>query len=282
MKFNAGTFFDHLILLTWSAVCVVPLLMALVTSTHDAVTIHTQGLQWLPGASAVDTYQKIMLEPGGFTGKVTGLTMLINSFILGIGFALGKIFVSLLAAYAIVYFQVRGGVIFFWLIFATLLLPLEVRIIPTFEIVHHLGLSNTYTGLILPLIASATATFYFRQFFLSVPKELLEAARIDGAGPVRFLWNILIPISRPTIAAIFIIMFVTGWNQYLWPTIITTDEAYFTLVRGIKQIMQVWLESDIPQYGQAMGLSLLAMIPPVAIVLFFRQWFIKGLTEGGK
>ena len=273
---------DHAILITWCLVALAPVYMALVTSSHEAVTIHTQGLQLLPGGHALATYDKVLLAPSGFSGDISGWRMTLNSLALGLGFALGKILISVLAAYAIVYFRMPGGVLFFWLIFATLLLPLEVRIIPTYEIVHHLGLSNTYGGLIIPLIASATATFYFRQFYLSVPAELQEAARIDGAGPWRFLIDMLLPVSRTTIAAIFIIMFVTGWNQYLWPTIITTDEGYFTLVRGIKQIMQVWLEADIPHYNEAMALAILAMLVPVTLVVFFQKWFIKGLTEGGK
>jgi sn-glycerol 3-phosphate transport system permease protein len=273
---------DHAILMSWTLVAVGPVLMALVTSTHEAVTIHRQGLQWWPGDQAGDVYRRVLTEPSGFSGAITGWRMLWNSAILGVGFAVGKIIISLLSAYAIVYFRVKGGVLIFWLIFTTLLLPLEVRIIPTYEVVHTLGLSNSYTGLILPLIASATATFYFRQFLLTVPDELHEAARIDGAGPWKFLVDILLPLSRNTAAAIFIIMFVTGWNQYLWPTLITTDEHYFTLVRGIKQILQVWVESDIPHYAEAMALTVLALFPPMVLVLVFQRWFIRGLTESGK
>ena len=183
---------------------------------------------------------------------------------------------------AIVYFRMRGGVVFFWLIFATLLLPLEVRIIPSYEVVHQLGMLNSYPGLIIPLIASATGTFFFRQFFLSVPDELLEAARLDKAGPIKFFLDILLPISRPMIAALFIIMFVYGWNQYLWPTLMTTDERYFTLVRGIKQILQVWMSSQIPAYNEAMAMAILAILPPVAVVVLFQRWFIKGLTESDR
>ena len=273
---------DHLVLLVWTLVAIGPVVMALVTSTHEAVTIHRQGLQWLPGDAGPEVYRKVLMEPSGFSGVITGWRMLLNSALLGLGFALGKIAISLLSAYAIVYFRLRGGVLIFWLIFATLLLPLEVRIIPTYEVVHALGLSNSYAGLILPLIASATATFYFRQFLLTVPDELHEAARIDGAGPWKFLVDILVPLSRNTAAAIFIIMFVTGWNQYLWPTLITTDEQYFTLVRGLKQILQVWVEADIPHYAEAMALTVLALLPPMVLVLLFQRWFIRGLTEGGK
>jgi sn-glycerol 3-phosphate transport system permease protein len=208
--------------------------------------------------------------------------MVMNSMILGIGFAVGKIVVSMLAAYAIVYFRFRLATLSFWAIFTTLLLPLEVRIMPSYKVMTDLGLINTYTGLIVPLLASATGTFYFRQFFLSVPDELLEAARIDGAGPFRFFIDILLPISRTMMAAIFIIMFVYGWNQYLWPMLMTTDESFFTLMRGIKQILQVWIGSQIPDYNEAFALAVLAMLPPVLLVVVFQRWFIKGLTESDK
>ncbi len=188
----------------------------------------------------------------------------------------------MLAAYAIVYFRFRLATFFFWIIFTTLLLPLEVRILPSYEVMNTLKLTNTYTGLIVPLLASATGTFYFRQFFKSVPDELLEAARIDGAGPFKFFIDVLVPLSRTMMAAIFIIMFVYGWNQYLWPTLMTTDEGFFTLVRGIKQILLVWVGSNIPDYNEAFALAILAMLPPVLIVVIFQRWFIKGLTESDK
>lgn len=273
---------NHLILIAGSALMIVPVLLAFITSTHDAVTIHREGLQFLPGGAFSETYRKVLLEGTGFTGEVNGLTMAVNSLILGFGFAIGKIVISMMAAYAIVYFRFPFATFAFWAIFVTLLLPLEVRILPSYEIVHSMGLTNTYTGLIVPLVASATGTFFFRQFFKSVPDELLEAARIDGAGPVKFFIDILVPLSRTMIAAIFIIMFVYGWNQYLWPTLITTDESFFTLVRGIKQILQVWVGSNIPEYGEAMALAILAMVPPVVIVVVFQSWFIKGLTESDK
>ena len=174
------------------------------------------------------------------------------------------------------------GVIFFWMIFTTLLLPLEVRILPSYDVMTKLGLVNTYTGLIVPLLASATGTFFFRQFFKSVPDELLEAARIDGAGPFKFFIDILVPLSKTMIAAIFIIMFVYGWNQYLWPMLMTNEESFYTLVRGIKQILLVWVGSQIPDYNEAFALAVLAMIPPVAVVVIFQRMFIKGLTESDK
>ncbi len=273
---------DHAILIAGALFMLLPVLLTLTTSTFDNITIHRGGLQFAFGPDGFENYQKAMFEKGGFTKTVDGMRMMMNSLILGLGFAVGKIVISMMAAYAIVYFRFRFGTIAFWIIFTTLLLPLEVRILPSYEVVQNLGLLNTYTGLIVPLIASATGTFYFRQFFKSVPEELLEAARIDGAGPVNFFINILVPLSQTMIAAIFIIMFVYGWNQYLWPTLMTTDESMFTLVRGIKQIMQVWIGANIPDYGVAMALAIIAMTPPVLIVILFQSWFVKGLVESDK
>ncbi|MGH6809800.1 MAG: sn-glycerol-3-phosphate ABC transporter permease UgpE [Ensifer adhaerens] len=275
-------FFDHVILLIGVFIMVAPVVVAFMTSTHEAADIHRNGLSLTWGGHFVETYETVLTRKGGFTGKITGLNMMMNSMILGLGFALGKIILSMLAAYAIVYFRFRLGTFFFWIIFTTLLLPLEVRILPSYEVMNTLKLANTYTGLIVPLLASATGTFYFRQFFKSVPDELLEAARIDGAGPFKFFIDVLVPLSRTMMAAIFIIMFVYGWNQYLWPTLMTTDEGFFTLVRGIKQILLVWVGSNIPDYNEAFALAILAMLPPVLIVVIFQRWFIKGLTESDK
>jgi sn-glycerol 3-phosphate transport system permease protein len=273
---------DHIILILGAIFLILPVIVAFMTSTHTAVEIHKGGLALLPGDNFVATYEKVLTQKGGFTGEVTGARMLMNSAILGVGFALGKIVLSMMAAYALVYFRFRLAVPMFWVIFTTLLLPLEVRIMPSYQVMAQLGLLNSYTGLIVPLLASATGTFYFRQFFKSVPDELLEAARIDGAGPVKFFIDILIPLSRSMIAAIFIIMFVYGWNQYLWPMLMTTEERFFTLMRGIKSILQVWVGANIPDYNEAFALAVLAMLPPVAVVVIFQSWFIKGLTESDK
>lgn len=273
---------DHIVLMLGVFIMVAPVVVAFMTSTHDAVDIHRNGLSVTWGGNFTETYNAVLTRKGGFTGEITGARMILNSLILGIGFAAGKIVLSMLAAYAIVYFRFKLGTLFFWMIFTTLLLPLEVRILPSYEVMNKLSLTNTYTGLIVPLLASATGTFFFRQFFKSVPEELLEAARIDGAGPIKFFFDVLVPLSRTMIAAIFIIMFVYGWNQYLWPTLMTTDERFFTLVRGIKQILLVWVGSNIPEYNEAFALAILAMLPPVMIVLIFQRWFIKGLTESDK
>ncbi|MBY8977109.1 ABC transporter permease subunit [Rhodobacteraceae bacterium NNCM2] len=273
---------DHLILILGTLFLVTPVLMALMSSTHTAIDIHSNGLYLTPGAAGEATYTKVLTARGGFTGDVTGLRMMMNSMIMGIGFAVGKIVLSMMAAYALVYFRFRFATILFWMIFATLLLPLEVRIMPSYQVMSQLGLLNTYTGLIVPLLASATGTFFFRQFFKSVPDELLEAARIDGAGPWKFFIDVLVPLSRTMMAAIFIIMFIYGWNQYLWPLLMTTDETFYTLMRGIKSILQVWVGSQIPDYNEAFALAVLAMIPPVAVVVIFQRMFIKGLTESDK
>ncbi|MGV0911896.1 ABC transporter permease subunit [Martelella sp. FOR1707] len=273
---------DHIILLFGVFFMIGPVFVAFMTSTHTAVDVHINGLQVSWGGDFVETYKELLTRKGGFTGEVTGARMVMNSFILGVGFAVGKIVLSMLAAYGLVYFRSRFSTLFFWMIFTTLLLPLEVRILPSYDVMTKLGLINTYTGLIVPLLASATGTFFFRQFFKSVPDELLEAARIDGAGPFKFFIDILVPLSKTMIAAIFIIMFVYGWNQYLWPMIMTNDESFYTLVRGIKQILLVWVGSQIPEYNQAFALAVLAMLPPVLMVVIFQSWFIKGLTESDK
>lgn len=274
---------DHAVLIVGSLLMILPVLAAFMTIGASDVEISRHGLQISNGAHLVENFDKALNSQGGFTGAITGSRMLLNSFILGIGFAIGKIVFGMMAAYAIVYFRLRFATFAFWVIFTTLLLPLEVRILPTYEVVHSMGLINTYTGLILPLIASATATFFFRQFFLSIPEELVEAARIDGAGPIKFFFDILLPLSRTMIAAIFIIMFVYGWNQYLWPTLITTDEAMFTLVRGIKQIyQQIDGGSDIPEFGRGLALVFIAILPPVLVVVIFQSWFVKGLVESDK
>ncbi|WP_412509266.1 ABC transporter permease subunit [Roseovarius sp. SYSU LYC5161] len=281
-KPKLSTVTDHAVLIAGSLFLMLPLLMILQMTTIPDTEIIQTGPSLKIGDQFDDNLQKAMLQASGFSGDNTGLSMLKNSFILGIGFAVGKIVIGMTAAYAIVYFRLRFATLAFWLIFTTLLLPLEVRILPSYEVVQRLGMLNTYQGLIIPLIASATATFFFRQFFRSVPEELVEAARIDGAGPVKFFVDILVPLSKTMIAAMFIIMFVYGWNQYLWPTMITTDEDMYTLVRGIKQIVQVLEGAVVPEFGRSNVLALVAVVPPVLVVVFFQSWFVKGLTESDK
>ncbi len=273
----------HAILIVGVLFMSLPVWVAFATSTHSAEHILRNGLQIWPGGDFLSTYNEVLFVEGGVMKAVLGTTMLKNSLILGIGFAIGKVVISMLAAYAIVYFRFRLALPLFWIIFMTLLLPLEVRIIPSYEVVSGLGLLDTHVGLIVPLIASATGTFFFRQFFLSVPDELLEAARLDGATPWGFFIDILVPLSKTMIAAILIIMFVVGWNQYLWPLIMTTKEENYTLVIGIKQIYQILAEGgELPQYQKAFALTILATLPPVLVVLVFQNWFVKGLVESEK
>ncbi len=277
-----STLITHLILICGAIFMTLPVWVAFATSTHAPETILREGLQIIPGGHFFETYNEVLFVEGGVMKKVTATAMLKNSLILGIGFAVGKVIISMLAAYAIVYFRFKFATLSFWIIFLTLLLPLEVRILPSYEVVQQLGLLNSYTGLILPLIASATGTFFFRQFFKSIPNEMIEAARIDGANSWKFFVDIIVPLSKTMMAAIFIIMFVVGWNQYLWPTLMTTDETYFTLVRGIKQVMQNMIGADIPKYNEALAMAVLAMLPPVAVILIFQRMFIKGLVEQEK
>jgi len=273
---------DHLVLIIGGALLLFPIWLIFASSTHEATTIMKDGLQWLPGDQLTSIYQEAWSTAQGFTGNVTAKSMIINSLIMGLGFSIGKIIISMLAAYSLVYFRLPYASFWFWLIFVTLLLPLEVRIIPSYEVVSNLGMLNSYSGLILPLIASATATFFFRQFFKTIPTELLEAAQLDNAGPIRFLIDILIPLSRTMMAAIFIIMFIVGWNQYLWPIMMTTDESYNTIVMGIKQILNSITESSTPRYDYALALVILAMLPPILVVIIFQRWFVKGLVESEK
>jgi sn-glycerol 3-phosphate transport system permease protein len=221
-------------------------------------------------------YQEALLS--GMSAPVW--KMLLNSLIMALGITVGKIAISIISAYAIVYFRFPLKNLAFWLIFLTLMLPVEVRIVPTYEVVAGLGLLNSYSGLILPLIASATATFLFRQLFLTIPDELVEAARIDGAGPMRFFLDVLLPMSRTNIAALFVILFIYGWNQYLWPLLITTDPSMNTIVMGLKQMLPTG--DQTVEWPVIMATALLAMVPPVAVVLFMQKLFVKGLVESEK
>ncbi|MEZ9174668.1 sn-glycerol-3-phosphate ABC transporter permease UgpE [Vibrio toranzoniae] len=280
MKSNKIT--DHLILIAGMLFMLVPIWLIFASSTHSPNTIVSDGLQWLPGDNFAAIYSEAWNKSMGFSGEVTASKMIANSMIMGLGFAIGKIIISMMAAFALVYFRLPYATAWFWLIFVTLLLPLEVRIIPSYEVVAGLGLLNSYTGLILPLIASATATFFFRQFFKTIPDELLEAAQLDNAGPFRFFVDILLPLSKTMIAAIFIIMFVVGWNQYLWPIMMTTDEGYNTIVMGIKQVLNNINETSLPRYDYVFAMVILAMLPPVLVVVVFQRWFVKGLVESEK
>lgn len=206
--------------------------------------------------------------------------MLLNSFIMAMCITIGKLTISILSAYAVVFFRFPGRMLAFWMIFFTLMLPVEVRIMPTFEVITNLNMLNSFYGLTIPLIASATATFLFRQFFLTVPSELVEAARIDGAGPIKFFFDILLPLSRTNIAALFVITFIYGWNQYLWPLLITTDANYYTIVMGIKQMLGV--VDGVIEWNKIMATTIIAMLPPVIVVVAMQKAFVKGLVDSEK
>jgi sn-glycerol 3-phosphate transport system permease protein len=206
--------------------------------------------------------------------------MMLNSLVMALAIALGKIAISILSAYAVVYFSFPGRMLAFWMIFVTLMLPVEVRIVPTYQVVVDLGLFDSYAGLIVPLIASATATLLFRQFFLTIPDELVEAAKIDGAGPLRFFWDVVLPLSRTNIAALFVILFIYGWNQYLWPMLITRSKGLETIVIGITKMIGTGDAQN--DWNLIMATTILAMLPPVLVVVFMQRWFVKGLVDSEK
>jgi sn-glycerol 3-phosphate transport system permease protein len=253
-----------------------PIWLAFVASTVSQQDIVRPPMPLLPGDQLYENYRRALVA--GVNAPVAW--MLFNSMVMAMGIAIGKIVISLLSAFAIVYFRFPGRMLFFWLIFLTLMLPVEVRIVPTYEVIAGFGMLNSYTGLILPLIASATATFLFRQFFLTVPEELAEAARVDGAGPMRFFVDILVPMSRTNIAALFVILFIYGWNQYLWPLLITTDPSMNTIVMGIKQMFPSG--DDLADWPVIMATSILAMLPPVIVVVGMQRLFIRGLVDSEK
>jgi sn-glycerol 3-phosphate transport system permease protein len=253
--------------------------LAFTASTHTLGALYSQTASLWFGEAGWGNYRHLL--SGSFGGLGTDvLTLLINSTIMALGIAIGKIAISVLAAYAIVFFRFPFRRLCFWLIFITLMLPVEVRILPTFEVVADLGLLDSYAGLILPLIASATATFLMRQFFLTVPPELVEAARIDGAGPWRFLRDILLPLSKTNLAALFVIMFLYGWNQYLWPLLITNDADYLTIVVSLKRLLTS--ADGLVPWQNVTATAILAMLPPVAVILLMQRYFVKGLVDSEK
>jgi len=205
---------------------------------------------------------------------------MLNSLVMALVIAIGKIAISILSAYAVVFFAFPLRMVFFWMIFITLMLPVEVRIIPTYEVVSNLNLVNSYAGLTIPLIASATATLLFRQFFMTIPDELIEAAKIDGAGPLRFFWDTVLPLSRTNLAALFVILFIYGWNQYLWPLLVTTNRDFETMVVGVSKMIGTGDAQN--EWNTIMATAVLTMLPPVAIVVLMQRWFVKGLVEGEK
>src|SRR6185503_8058068 len=273
-------FICHLILIAGVVVVIFPVYIAVIASTHGPYDFMSGLIPLLPGSQAAENYS-VMLGTGiSSSGTPPVWPMLLNSLVMALGVAIGKIVISILSAFAIVYFRFPFRSLAFWLIFITLMLPVEVRILPTYKVVADLGMLNSYPGLIIPIIASATATFLFRLFFLTIPDELLEAARIDSAGPLRFFWDILLPLSRTNIAALFVILFVLGWNQYLWPLLVTTDPGYYTVVMGIKRMATV--AESFPQWNLVMAAVVLALLPPVIVVIAMQRFFVKGLVETEK
>jgi sn-glycerol 3-phosphate transport system permease protein len=274
---------SHLVLVLGVMLVAFPVYITFIASTQTAEQIvQNVPMSLLPGTNIVNSYKLALL--GGVTeygSKIPPVApMMMVSLITALTIAIGKIAISLLSAFAVVYFRFPGRSIVFWMIFVTLMLPVEVRILPTYKVVSDLGMLNSYAGLTIPLIASATATFLFRQFFLTVPDELVEAARIDGAGPMRFFWDVLLPLSRTSIAALFVIQFIYGWNQYLWPLLMTTNESMYPVVLGIKQMISGG--DAATEWNAVMATAMLAMIPPALVVILMQKWFVKGLVDTEK
>lgn len=275
-KSGGTVWLTHALMILGILIVFFPIWLAFVASTVTQQEIVSPPMPLWPGDHFLDNYKRAL-----FSGvNIPVSTMLFNSLVMAMGIAIGKIVISLLSAFAIVYFRFPGRTTFFWIIFITLMLPVEVRIVPTYEVVAGFGLLNSYSGLIFPLIASATATFLFRQFFMTIPDELAEAARVDGASPMRFFIDIVIPMSRTNIAALFVILFIYGWNQYLWPLLITTDPDMNTIVMGIKQMFPSG--DDTADWPVIMATSILAMIPPVIIVISMQKLFVRGLVDSEK
>jgi sn-glycerol 3-phosphate transport system permease protein len=275
------TFVSHVILMIGVVIVALPVYVTFVASTLAVDEVLQAPMPLLPGSHLIENYTKV-LSQGASTNVTTAPVgrMMFNSLVSALVIAIGKIAISLLSAFAIVYFRFRFRALAFWMIFVTLMLPVEVRILPTFKVVSDLHMLDTYAGLTLPLIASATATFLFRQFFLTIPDELAEAARIDGAGPMRFFWDVVVPLSRPSIAALFLILFIVGWNQYLWPLLVTTEESMYTTVIGIKRMIAGGEAAT--EWNLVMATAMLAMLPPALLVLLTQKWFVKGLVDTEK
>ncbi len=277
-----ATFMSHLVLILGVILVAFPLYITFVASTQtSAEIVQHVPMSLLPGSHFIENYKNALFgSSGGNTSTQPVGRMLWVSFVTAMVIAVGKIAISVISAFAIVYFRFPFRNVVFWSIFVTLMLPVEVRILPTYKVVSDLGMLNTYAGLTVPLIASATATFLFRQFFLTVPDELAEAARIDGAGPMRFFWDVLLPLSKTSIAALFVIQFIYGWNQYLWPLLITTQDSMQTIVTGIKKMLTT--TDELAEWQLEMATAVLAMLPPVAVVVFMQRLFVRGLVETEK
>ncbi|MFJ4289666.1 sn-glycerol-3-phosphate ABC transporter permease UgpE [Cupriavidus sp. NPDC089707] len=273
-------FLTHAVLILGMVVVVFPVYLTFVASTLTAEEVLDAPMTLIPGSHLIENYRTVLFQGVGEAASPVS-TMMKNSLIMALGIALGKIAISIISAFAIVYFKFPLRKTFFWLIFITLMLPVEVRILPTYKVVSDLGLLDSYFGLTIPIIASATATFLFRQFFLTIPDELAEAARIDGAGPLRFFWDVVLPLSRTSIAALFVIQFIYGWNQYLWPLLITTQKSMTPVVVGVTQMISRSGDAAT-DWNLVMATVMLAMIPPAVVVVLMQKWFVKGLVETEK
>ena len=275
-----STYVAHAVLILGIIIVAFPIYYTFVASTHSLQTILRPPLPLLPGGEFFNNYGEALFGGVGRIGGVPVSTLLFNTTVVALGIAVGKIIISILSAYAIVFFRFPFRMVFFWMIFITLMLPVEVRILPTYKVMVDLGLIDTYTGLIVPLIASATATLLFRQFFMTIPGELVEAARVDGAGPWRFFKDILLPLSRTNIAALFVILFIYGWTQYLWPLLVTNRNDMNTIVIALKKMIS-FADADT-EWHLVMVTSMLAIIPPILVVVLMQRWFVKGLVETEK
>ena len=274
-------FISHSLLALGVLVIVFPIYLALIGSTHSAQEMAQSPIPIWFGQDAVQNYRTILLGEGpGVTSQVPVARMMWVSMVTALSIAFGKIVISLLSAFAIVYFNFPFRKAVFWGIFITLMLPVEVRIVPTYKVVADFGMINSCAGLTIPLIASATATFLFRQFFMTVPDELTEAAKMDGASPMRFFWDVLLPLSRTSIAALFVIQFIYGWNQYLWPLLMSTEERMYPIVMGIRS-MTAGADSQV-EWNLVMATAILAVLPPALVVVLMQKWFVKGLVDTEK
>jgi len=275
-----GTLLAHFVLIVGIVLVAFPVYYTFIASTYPTQAILSPPLPLVPGGEFLANYGGALFGGSGRIGGIDMVRVLFNTTVVALAIAIGKITISLLSAYAIVFFRFPLRLVFFWMIFVTLMLPVEVRIVPTYQVIVDLGLLDSYAGLTVPLMASATATFLFRQFFLTIPDELCDAARIDGATPLRFLRSILLPLSLPNLAALGIIFFLFGWNQYLWPLLFTTDKDMATAVIGLKHLIP---QSDAePAWNVAMNAALLVMLPPALVVVALQRWMVKGLVDSGK
>ena len=274
------TILRHVVLVAGVCTVMFPIYVAFVASTLSLDQVLAVPMQLWPGDRLIENYSAVLAHGSERGSSAPVGRMMFNSLVMALAIAIGKISISIISAFAIVYFRFPLRKTFFWMIFVTLMLPVEVRILPTYKVASDLGLIDTYAGLTLPLIASATATFLFRQFFMTIPGELAEAARIDGAGPLRFFWDIVLPLSRTNIAALFVIMFIYGWNQYLWPLLVTTQESMYTTVIGIKRMITGG--DAATEWNLVMATAMLAMLPPVLVVILMQRWFVKGLVDSEK